>query len=212
MRKSLPFILIAVGLAVSLWAWPRLPDMLPTHWDSSGRVDGTSSKPFALFLIPSIAAALAVALQLLPRIDPRQANYEKFRSSYDLMVTLTVATLVAIHLATIASALGWPIPVTKIVAASVGVLLVAVGNVLPRARPNFFFGIRTPWTLSSDSVWMRTHRVGGYALVAGGLLQIVVAILGEAGAGIWPVAVILEISIGLVAYSYLLWRREQRPS
>ena len=212
MRKSLPFILIAVGLAVSLWAWPRLPDMLPTHWDSSGRVDGTSSKPFALFLIPSIAAALAVALQLLPRIDPRQANYEKFRSSYDLMVTLTVATLVAIHLATIASALGWPIPVTKIVAASVGVLLVAVGNVLPRARPNFFFGIRTPWTLSSDSVWMRTHRVGGYALVAGGLLQIVVAILGEAGAGIWPVAVILAISIGLVAYSYLLWRREQRPS
>ena len=212
MRKSLPFILIAVALAASLWTWPRLPDTLPTHWDSSGRVDGTSSKPFALFLIPSIAAALAVALQLLPRIDPRQANYEKFRSSYDLMVTLTVATLVAIHLATIASALGWPIPVTKIVAASVGVLLVAVGNVLPRARPNFFFGIRTPWTLSSDSVWMRTHRVGGYALVAGGLLQIVVAILGEAGAGIWPVAVILAISIGLVAYSYLLWRREQRPS
>jgi uncharacterized membrane protein len=212
MRKSLPFILIAVALAASLWTWPRLPDTLPTHWDSSGRVDGTSSKPFALFLIPSIAAAVAVALRLLPGIDPRQANYEKFRSSYDLMVTLTVATLVAIHLATIASALGWPIPVTKVVAASVGVLLVAIGNFLPRARPNFFFGIRTPWTLSSDSVWMRTHRVGGYALVAGGLLQIVVALVGESAAGIWPVAIILAISIGLVAYSYLLWRREHHPS
>lgn len=212
MRKSLPLMFIAVGVAASLWAWPRLPDTLPTHWDSSGRVDGTSSKPFALFLLPAVAAAVAVALRFLPRIDPRRANYEKFRSSYDLMVTLSVAALLAIHLITIASALGSAIPVAKVVAASLGVLLVAIGNVLPRARPNFFFGIRTPWTLSSDSVWMRTHRVGGYALVAGGLVQIVVAFVGAPQAAMVPVAIILAISIGLVAYSYVLWRREQRPS
>lgn len=212
MRKSVPFILIAVGLAASLWAWPSLPDTLPTHWDSKGRVDGTSSKPVALLLLPAISTVLAVILRLAPRIDPRQANYEKFQRSYDLMVASMVGVLILIHLTTIASALGWAVPVAKVIAASVGALFVAIGNFLPRARSNFFFGIRTPWTLSSDAVWTRTHRVGGYALVAGGLLQIALAVMGGSRAAVGGVFIIVAISIGLLVYSYVLWRRGEPPS
>ena len=211
MRKSIAVILIAVGVLVSIVAWPSLPDTLPTHWDADGRVDGTSPKLVALFLLPSIAAALLAGLTFLPRIDPRHENYRKFQGSYDLMVTMFVAMLIAIHLTTVASALGAAIPVAKVVSASLGVFLMAIGNFLPRARPNFFLGIRTPWTLSSDTVWTRTHRVGGYALVAVGLLQLAVAFIGGPQAQLGTVAIIVAISLSLVAYSFVLWQREQRP-
>jgi immunity protein, SdpI family len=108
--------------------------------------------------------------------------------------------------------LGWPIPVKRFVPFSVGALFVLLGSLLPRFRSNFFFGIRTPWTLSSESVWAQTHRIGGWAFALMGLLLIIAGVVGSTRWLIGAFAGSVVLALGLLVYSYLLWRAEQRPN
>jgi uncharacterized membrane protein len=152
-----------------------------------------------------------VLLRVLPRIDPRAPNYAKMQSTYDFMVNAVMTVLLAVHAMVLASGLGYAVPVARLTPVLVGALFVTLGNVLPRARPNWWFGIRTPWTLSSDRVWALTHRVGGYAMTAAGI----VVLAGAALPGAWPFAVFIFASaiaaVGPIVYSYIAWRKETRP-
>jgi uncharacterized membrane protein len=115
-----------------------------------------------------------------------------------------------LHVGILGSALGWPLPVARLTPVSIGVLFLLLGSLLPRFRSNFFFGIRTPWTLSSETVWTRTHQVGGYAMALVGLLLIVAGFMGTHR---WLLVAIwgsMALAIGLLVYSYVIWRGEQR--
>ncbi len=92
-----------------------------------------------------------------------------------------------------------------------GMLLIVIGNLLPRARPNWFVGIRTPWTLSSDRVWEKTHRFGGRVFVAGGLLITIAALLWVQRVHVVLIAVVLIATSSVLIYSYLEWKRKQSP-
>src|SRR5205814_10565986 len=104
-----------------------------------------------------------------PRIDPRRENWEKFRPTFDIVLNTIVTVMLVIHFVVLASAMGAPLRMNHAITLAAGVALAVVGNLLPRARPNWWFGIRTPWTLSNDRVWERTHRLGGYVMMVGGL-------------------------------------------
>jgi immunity protein, SdpI family len=149
-------------------------------------------------------------LRFLPRIDPRAPNYAKMQSTYDFMINAVLTLLLVVHAMVLAAGLGYAVPVARITPVLIGALFVTLGNVLPRARPNWWFGIRTPWTLSSDRVWARTHRVGGYAMTAAGI----VILAGAALPGVWPFALFIVsaavAAILPIVYSYLAWRQETR--
>ena len=100
----------------------------------------------------------------------------------------------------------------RVVPIGVGVLLVVIGNLLPRARPNWFVGIRTPWTLSSDRVWEKTHRIGGQVFVAGGMLIVLGALVMPQWAHVVLLTVILLCTVTVLIYSYVEWKREQIPA
>jgi uncharacterized membrane protein len=100
----------------------------------------------------------------------------------------------------------------RVVPIGVGVLLIVIGNLLPRARPNWFVGIRTPWTLSSDRVWEKTHRFGGHVFVAGGILIVLAALVTAQWAQVILVAVVTVSVASVLIYSYLEWKREQSPA
>jgi uncharacterized membrane protein len=209
MRKWIPPVLILVTTAISVALYGRLPERVPTHWGIDGRPDGWSGPTAAAFGIPAIMVAMWALLSWLPRIDPRRESYEKFRGSYDLVVTTLMAFLGVLHVSILGFALGWGIDILKVAWIGVGVLFLVIGNVLPRARPNWFFGIRTPWTLSSDRVWERTHRVGGYVFVGGGL-GLVLSAFAEPRTAFWVLFTTIGLaSIGVIAYSYVLWRQER---
>ena len=210
MRKWFPVIPVGGAFLLSAAVYSRLPDPMPSHWDINGQVNGYSSRPFGAFLMPVIALLIWGLLRGLPHIDPRQANYAKFQGTYDLVVNAIVTMMAAIHVAVIGAALGWPIPhIERLSTVAVGAMLLVLGNVLPRARPNWWFGIRTPWTLSSDAVWIRTHRVGGYLMAAAGLLTMIAAFLpARAGFAVLMTAV-MGAALGSVVYSYFAWRKEQ---
>ncbi|MGI8496099.1 MAG: SdpI family protein [Gemmatimonadaceae bacterium] len=210
MRKWIPAVAVLVALLASALAYPHLPDPMPSHWDAHGRVNGTMGRFWGAFLLPLVMLPLWALLRWLPTIDPRRANYARFQGTYDVVVSCAIGMLALIHMTVLAVALGYPIPIDRITPIAVGALLIVIGNLLPRARPNWFFGIRTPWTLSNDRVWERTHRVGGYLMMATGVLLVITGAFGV----VWLPLVVtvcgLGMVVGLLGYSYVAWKQETR--
>lgn len=208
MRKWYPLLLLIVAALFAVFAYPRLPERVPVHWNLRGEPDGWSSRETAAFLLPLIGVAFWALLRFLPRIDPRRENYRKFESTYQLMIELLLTFLLFLYLVTLGAGIGWPIHIERLVPFAVGVLLVLIGNVLPRARSNWWFGIRTPWTLSNERVWARTHRVGGYLMIAAGVACIASAFVPGLPALVLVLSAIVLSSLGSFVYSYFAWKQE----
>lgn len=209
MRKWYPVAVVLTAFAASAVAFSRLPEQVPVHWDAAGNVDRYGSRLEGTLLLPVIILFIALLIPALPRIDPRKANYEKFRPTYHLVMNATLTFMLAIHLIALGTALGYDLPMERLVVVGAGILFLILGNTLPRARPNWMFGIRTPWTLSNDRVWERTHRVGGYLMFAAGLVVMASAFLPAGGLSLGLlIGSVVVASLGSVVYSYVAWRQE----
>lgn len=201
--------LLAAAWAFSLWAVPRLPAEVPVHWNLQGEVDRWGSRGMAAFLAPAIVTGVVALLAVLPRVDPRRENHARFADETARIAILIAAFLLFLQVVTLGVALGWPLRAPSLIVAGVGALLAVMGNYLPRIRSNWWIGIRTPWTLSSDRVWRETHRVGGRTFVAGGALMAASAFL-PARWQPWVTLPAVALAAGVpFVYSYVAWRREQ---
>jgi uncharacterized membrane protein len=192
-------------LALSAWFYPELPDPMPIHWDLAGNVDRYGAKPWAPFLLPIVAAGTAALLAVLPRISPRGYTLEGSRRSVGVVSASVVGFLGFVHTLLLAHATGHPVAVERWIPLGLGVLLALLGNRFGKTTRNFFVGIRTPWTLASDEVWLRTHRLGGKLFVIAGAVVVAAALAGRG-------VIALPIAVGLAAlvpmlYSYWLYRR-----
>ena len=210
MRKLWPGLLVlAAAVAFSLWAAPQLPEQVATHWGVSGEPDGWSSRRTLLVLMPLVAVGMALLMLVLPKIDPRKASWAQHGSTYWALVNLLIAFFGVMHFLMVGYNLGWPIDITTVVVSAVGVLFAAIGNMMPRMRPNWFMGIRTPWTLSDDTNWRKTHLMGGYLFTAAGVIMVLAALLGLPGLVFIVGATITLAALVPTIYSYLLWREQQ---
>ena len=212
MRKGLFGLLMALAAAgFSAWAWARLPDRVISHWNAQGQPDGWSSRLFLAALMPALMAGLALLFLALPRIDPLRRNYELHGGTYWTIVNVVFLVLAGIHVVTLGANMGWNVRIEQWVPIAVGILFIVIGNLMSRIRPNWFMGIRTPWTLSSEVVWRKTHRLGGYLFVAAGICIAAVAV----GDPRWGVAAAIAgagvAAVVPIVYSYLLWRRQTSP-
>ena len=211
MSRKYVGLAIAVGLVVlTSLVWSRLPDSIPIHWNIRGEVDGWARKWPGAFFVSGLAFVLWLLFLVLPRIDPRRSNYERFEPTYWLVANVAIGFMAVIHVLTLATALGWAVDVTRVIMLGLGLLLIALGNYLPRIKPNWWMGIRTPWTLDNDKVWRDTHRISGKTFVAAGLVTLAAALFSPQ----WGFVLML-VSLGVAAvfsivYSYLAWRREQQ--
>ena len=202
-------VIAVVAAAMSVWAYPQLPPTVATHWNLSGAPDGYSSRLVALAIMPLTLIGMTVVFNVLPKVDPRRENYEKFFSSYWLIANAVIVFLLVAHALIIAAGLGFSVKIDRLMPVGIGLLFVFLGNYLTRVEPNWFVGIRTPWTLSSDTVWRKTHRTGGWLLVIGGLLVASCAFLPH-GAFLPVLVVALLVGAGIpIVQSYILWKREQ---
>ena len=208
MRKWLAPVLILAAVVFSIAVYSRLPERTPVHWDLHGEVTRYGSRAEGAFFAPSFMLLIWLLLRFLPRIDPRRANYEKFADTYDLLINSVVALFLVMHVALIGTALGWPVSMTRLGPALIGLQFVILGNALPRARPNWWFGIRTPWTLSNDRVWTRTHRVGGYLLAAAGVVLLLAAVHPAQWIFALGLVAVIAAGFGSLVYSYFAWKQE----
>jgi uncharacterized membrane protein len=195
---------------VSVLLWPLLPDRVVTHWNAAGVADGWSSRTTAILIGPGAIAALTLVFQILPSIDPRRANYPKFRDVYWLVANTLVLFVAVLHLAVLGSAAGARIDVLKVLAVALAVLLIVLGNFFGRIQPNWFLGVRTPWTLENPEVWRKTHRVAAWLFVLSGLAT-GVAILIPGVEALWVAFVgTMVTALGSVLLSLVFWFKEKR--
>ena len=208
MRKWYPWLLVGLAFGFSAAMYSKLPAQIPSHWDNDGDINGYMSRAWGIWLMPTVLLAMAIILPRIPAIDPRRENYEKFRPSYDLVVDAVITMIAALHVAMLGAGAGWPVPMERVTPLLAGGLFVVIGNVMPRARPNWLFGIRTPWTLTNDRVWERTHRVGGSMFVAAGVLLALSALFLPKSTMPALIVCIVIASVVPVVYSYFAWRQE----
>jgi len=207
-KRSYPLLLALLSALSSASVYSRLPDPMAVHWDLAGNPNGWMPRAVGAFFMPVFMLVLWQFMRLAPRIDPRAPKGPSLPAAYETIIASTLLLLVACHGIILALALGVPVPIGRVVPALVGALFVALGIAMPRLQPNWWYGIRTPWTLSDDHVWSRTHRLAGYSMALAGCVMIVAALVLPASLGI-PVVIgaIAAAVIGPVVHSYLAWRR-----
>ncbi len=205
--------LVLIGLAAlaGVALWNQLPDQMASHWNANDEVDGTMPKFWGVFMMPIITLGMLALFLVLPNIDPLKANIAQFRESFNLFILVIVAFMLYVHALTLAWSLGYQdFKMSAAMLPFMGVLFIAVGWMLKKAKRNFFIGIRTPWTLSSDVVWDKTHQLGSTLFMASGVLVIVGGFFGGTTA-FWLMFIpLIGSSLFLVVYSYVLYRGETK--
>jgi uncharacterized membrane protein len=205
-------VIAALAVAVSLWAYPQLPPTVATHWNVRGEADGFSSRLVAVSIMPLVILVMTGLFNVLPRLDPRRANYSKFIGTYWLIANAVILFILIGHGMIVATGLGYPVKIGRTMPIGVGLLFIVLGNYLTRVEPNWFVGIRTPWTLSSDTVWRKTHRTGGWLMVLGGSVIAACAFFPPAAFLPLFIAAVLLMAVIPIVQSYILWKREQGKS
>ena len=213
-RDLLVFSAVVVGamLLLGVWAWLQLPAdaQVPIHWGIDGQPNAYAGKTFGLFLVPLVTAVAAAVFWAIPVIEPRRANIEKSGKAYRVIWIGTVVLLAVVDLAVVGAALGGTFNVFLAVFVGMGVFFIVIGNYLPKVRPNYLVGIRTPWTLTSDLAWDLTHRVGGRLFVVEGVAFILIGLVQPQRSVLVSVligGIVLTLVI-LFAYSYRVWKQD----
>ncbi|MCZ7383656.1 MAG: SdpI family protein [Candidatus Methanoperedens sp.] len=209
MRKSeiIIFGIIILSFAISIYYYPQMPEKVASHWNAEGQVNGYMSKFWELFLMPIISVGMLLLFILIPRIDPLKSNIQQFRKYYDGFIVLIMVFLFYLHLLTIFWNLGYTFNMITFLSPAFAILFYYSGILIENAKRNWFIGIRTPWTLSSDKVWDKTHKIGGKLFKIAGILALF-AIFFESYAILVIVVPVIMISIYTVVYSYLEFQKE----
>lgn len=200
-----------VLLLLSWWTWSGLEPgkQVPVHWNIRGEVDRWGSPAEGLLLIPGLLFGFSLMFRILPHLEPRQFHLVESRRAYVGIWAGLAVFFAVIHGAICLSALGYAVGVARLVTAAIGGLFLLLGYFLGQIRSNFFFGIRTPWTLSSEESWRRTHALGGKAFMAlGGVMLLAPLLLPASATMVVLIAGLLGVTLGLVVYSWWVWRSD----
>ena len=196
---------------VSFLAAPSLPAQLVTNWNAAGEPNGSMPKLLAIWLFPVLTAGILLVFALIPRIDPLRENIARFRPYYDWFVVVFTAYMFLVHTGIIAFNLGYEFDFTALILVGVAGLFYYSGVLLTHAERNWFVGIRTPWTLSSEEVWNRTHALGGRLFKLTAVLTLVGLLFGDYALYFLLVPALLTAGITIV-YSYYVYEQIERRS
>jgi uncharacterized membrane protein len=209
-------LLLAVGAAgASVFAYyglhDRLPEQVPIHWNIRGEADGFVPRDGALsylLILPGVMFGMVLLGLVLPWLSPRGFELDRFRDTFFYIIALITAMFGYLHLVTLAAGFGLGFDLNRVLLGGLFLFLALLGNVLGKVQRNFFVGIRTPWTLASEAVWIRTHRLGAWLFTAGGLAAAVAAL-----AGLHPVVSFVVFGVAAltpVFYSLWLYKKLQK--
>jgi uncharacterized membrane protein len=201
--------MIVTATIVGIALWNRLPDLMASHWGPNDEVNGYISKFWGVFLLPLITLGMFLLFLVVPNIDPLKANIAQFRDVFNLFITLIVAFMVYLYCLTLRWNLGYTdFAMSKAMLPAMGILFFFIGYMLRKAKRNFFIGIRTPWTLSSDRVWDETHRLGSVLFMVSGALAFIGSFFGGMLAFWFLFVPLIGSTLITLVYSYVLYQRE----
>ena len=203
-------LMMIVGATLTgVLLWNRLPDPMASHWNVNDQVDGYTPKFWGVFMLPMITLGMLALFLLIPNIDPLKANIAQFREAFNLFITLIVAFMLYIYILSLRWNLGYTdFGMSRAMLPAMGVLFFFIGYLFRQAKRNFFIGIRTPWTLSSDRVWDETHRLGSILFMISGFFAVLGSFFGGTIA-FWLFFVpVMGSTLITLVYSYVIYQRE----
>lgn len=202
-------ICLVMAFIASIYFYAHFPEMVATHWNVYGNPNGYSSRTFAAFFFPTLNLGIFLLLTFIPYIDPHRERYQEFAKTYNIFKLLIILFLTIIYLLIGLKGIGYDISVRGVVPLLVGIMFMIIGNYMSKIKSNWFFGIRTPWTLSSEEVWNKTHRLGGRLFVLVGLVMLLGALF-PAVIQFWSFIILLVIVILItIVYSYIVYKKAQ---
>ena len=200
------FIIVFACIATGIIVYPYLPAAVISHWDALGNPNGTMSTFWGVFLVPIIMFVLIGLWALLPKIDPIAPEFKDFRYIYDFFFFLVIAFLAYVYALVLGANLGWELNMTRMLLPALAAFILILGALLPHIKRNWFIGIRTPWTISSDFVWKKTHKLGGLLFQISGACILLGAFV-PIRIALWLVIAPLIIAVLVtVVYSYVVFR------
>lgn len=207
-----PIAMLVLALLSAFYFHAHFPAQVPTHWSAAGMPDDWSSSGFAAFFFPLLMLGIYLLLLFLPYLDPRRDRYHEFRGAYHWIKFYLVFFMLILYFLTSLSGLGVPVSIGFWVPVLVGALFIILGRYLSSLKYNWFIGIRTPWTLSSERVWDQTHKVGSKLFMLAGVAIIFMPVFPVS----WRMPVLLLIIAGLIlgtfGYSYVIYRSRNQNS
>lgn len=199
-------LLSAVSILLTLYLYPNLPTQIPIHFDYTGQPDNFGPRAFTLFTA-SLPLIGIVLFKALPKLDPKSEAYQLHAKAYDIFIVLVLFLFIIFHWISIFVALGFELPIYKVIPIGIGILFIILGNYMPQIRPNYTYGIRLPWTLANENNWRATHRIGGYCYILSGIFFIIIGFVP-------PSFLLLCILLAFICvfwpmfYSYLYFKRQ----
>ncbi len=208
MRKSELLIIgiILCSFVISIYLYPSMPTQIASHWNAQGRVDDYIPKFWGLFLLPFTLVGLLLLFMIIPKIDPLKTNIEAFRKHYDRFIVIVIIFLFYVYFLTIIWNLGVRFDMIQYMIPALGLLFYYMGIMLEKVKMNWFIGIRTPWTLSSEAVWNKTHKIGGKLFKIAGIVTLFGSLFKDYMLFFILIPVILVTTYTIV-YSYLEYQK-----
>lgn len=210
--RKIEIILLGIILfscVVGIYFHPQMPEKMASHWNAQGQVDGYMSKFWGLFLMPFVLVVLALLFTVIPRIDPLKANIEKFRKYYDGFIILFFMFMLSIYFQVILWNLGIEISPNVILPIGLGLLFFYIGILCDNAKRNWSIGIRTPWALSSERVWEKTHKIGGKLFKIAGVIAFV-GVFFQSYASFFILVPVILVAAYTIIYSYVEYQKEMK--
>ncbi len=203
-------VLVAASFILSFSVYGSMPDRMASHWNAAGEVNGYMSKFWGTFLMPIISLALILLFLGIPLIDPLRKNIKSFRKYYDWFIVVILVFLVYVHALTLAWNAGARFNIGGMMTPAMGLLFIYLSVLLRKAKRNWFIGIRTPWTLSSDRVWEKTHLLGSKLFLAAGIISFL-GLLFPKLAIYFVLVSVLAAALITVVFSYFEYSRKSVP-
>lgn len=201
--------IVLLAFVLSIAVYPQMPEQMATHWNARGKVDGYMSPFWGLFFLPLLLLGLVLLFLAIPRIDPLRANLAAFQAYYDGFIVVFCLFMLLVHLQVILWNSGIEISPNVTMPLGFGLMFYYLGVLLAHAKRNWIIGIRTPWTLSSDTVWAKTHQRGATLFKLAGGIAVLGAFFPEY-AYLFILAPVLGVAAYTILYSYYVYREEQR--
>ena len=213
LKKEWPIILIILLPFIYLgYLWPHLPDKVPLHWNINGEIDRYGNKA-ELIIIPILLPLLIyIVFLVIPKIDPKNKLNKMGNKLQSLKALLTIITsIIALFILYSVKIQNLPNPNYSIL--GIGVLFVILGNYFKTIQPNYFIGIKTPWTLENETIWKETHRMAGKLWLIGGLVVIFTSLVLDNKSNLTLFLIITGIiTVIPIVYSYLLFKKQKNDN
>jgi uncharacterized membrane protein len=211
MKKMEIFTLaiIALSFLIGVVMHPLMPDSMASHWDMQGNVNGYMPKFWGIFLMPVLSLVMLLIFMTIPKIDPMRKNVAKFRNYFDMFVMVIILFLFYIYLLTLLWNFGLTFSISRFLIPAFTGLFYYMGVLLEKTKRNWFIGIRTPWTISSEKVWNKTHKLGGKLFKATAIV-ILLGLFFERIAFLLVIIPIIVVTAYTFAYSYIEYQRQRK--